>query len=106
MRVPARIPAALALVALGGTAHADDLFVLTRWPTKVVRIDGTSGAVLDPDFCDVQGLLGVSDPGVRPIDAAFTGMGELLVSDDVTKRLSIPTRGCFLPACTKPACRN
>jgi hypothetical protein len=76
---------ALSLVLLGlassSAAIAGDKYVLTTTPSKVMRFDGTNGALLDPNFCDIDGLLGLGGAFHDMREGVFLRNGELLVAN-------------------------
>jgi hypothetical protein len=73
----------LALVALStsSAALAGDKYVVTISPSKVMRFDGTTGALLDPNFCDIDGLLGLGGVFNETREGVFLPNGELLVAN-------------------------
>jgi hypothetical protein len=78
-----RAACSLALLGLAGSsaALAGDKYVLTISPSKVMRFDGTNGALLDPSYCDIDGLLGLGGAIHDMREGVFLGNGELIVAN-------------------------
>lgn len=72
-----------ALLVLASTTlvSAGDKFVVTINPSKVARFDGTTGALIDPSYCDLDGLLGFGGAFKETREGVFLPNGELLVSN-------------------------
>ena len=76
-------PLFLALVGLStaSATFAGDKYVVTISPSKVMRFDGTTGALIDPNFCDIDGLVGLGGVFNETREGVFLPSGELLVTN-------------------------
>jgi len=78
-----RTPIGSALIGLiaVSSALAGDKYVVTITPSKVMRFDGTTGALIDPNFCDIDGLLGLGGAFNETREGVFAPNGELLIAN-------------------------
>jgi len=78
-----------AMFALLGSnaALAGDKFVLTVSPSKVMRFNERTGALIDPNYCDLDGLLGLGGAWHDMREGVFLPNGELLVGNGTLRAI-------------------
>lgn len=77
----------LAPVLLCSGAIAGDLCVLVSQPARAIKLDGRDGSVIDPNFIDIDGLLGLGGAEREMHDGVWTQSGEIWISNFEDRRI-------------------
>jgi len=92
--------------ALSSPAAAGDLLVTQITPSRVIKVDGNTGAILDSNYIDIGNLVGFGSGFHETRDGVNTANGEIWISDSTAQAVyrftsdgttylgSLPTGSC------------
>jgi hypothetical protein len=75
------IRASLFFALFAGTAFAGDKLVVQITPSRIIRVDGTTGAIVNNNFVDIDALLGYGGAFKETRDIVMPPNGEIWVSN-------------------------
>jgi hypothetical protein len=82
-----RFDALLVGALLCAPALAGDKYVIQITPSRVIRLDGTTGAIVNPNFLDIDALAGFGGVFQETRDAVVTPNGEIWISNTSNQRV-------------------
>ncbi len=82
-----RLEAFILAGLLCAPALAADKYVIQITPSRVIRVDGNTGAIVNPNFLDIDALAGFGGVFQETRDAVVTPNGEIWISNTSNQRV-------------------